>query len=205
MKLITVEESQLMVEGFKDGMGKPVDAGIAQALAEFVRVAKALGFETMQSCEGHIDWGAPYPWIDFQVPHMKIPLPPRWKVWRIRQRIMRQRENEKHARNEEKKCGQLCVMLTRYLVRYELLHGSTHTTALHIERWQRSEFRLMPVHVLLSEGFKTASDNKALDKTLETQRNAISMFASFCVTQLEKETNLVGIPQEGCPGCMGRG
>jgi len=41
------------VEQIKDKLGKPIDAGIKEAVIAF----QCLGFETRQSCEGHPDWG----------------------------------------------------------------------------------------------------------------------------------------------------
>ncbi len=46
-----------------DGMGKGLDEGIKNT----VIALNLLGFKTSQSCEGHIDWGLPYPWVDFQI------------------------------------------------------------------------------------------------------------------------------------------
>ena len=43
-----------------DALGKPIDAGIFQTVVAF----NALGVSTIMSCEGHVDHGLPYPWID---------------------------------------------------------------------------------------------------------------------------------------------
>jgi hypothetical protein len=47
------------VATFTDKLGMPVDPGIF----ETVVVLNLLGLHTFQSCEGHIDHGAPYPWV----------------------------------------------------------------------------------------------------------------------------------------------
>ncbi len=205
LNIISVEEARTVVTELKDRLGRPIDPGIAEALIHFVRFTQALGFQTTQSCEGHIDWGLPFPWIDFQIPHGEVLLPPWWKVWKIRQRLRGKREEERHFRNEEKKADQLCVMMTRYLVRYEQMHGGDPETALHINRWNHRTFRLKAVHSWLSEGYKASADDAALDQLLVSQRKAMYSFALFCLEQLAREPNLVGIPEEGCPGCMGRG
>jgi hypothetical protein len=205
MQLITTEEASGFVAGLKDQRGRPVDFGITPALTEFIRVTKALGFETVQSCEGHIDWGLPFPWIDFEVPLEGVWLPPWWKVWKYMQRRTNKREAERHARNAEMKVEQLTSMLTRFLVEYDAVHGTHPEAVLYISRRQRFRFRLLPARSMLSDGYKASGDNAALDSLLETQRNTFKFFASFCVKKLERERNLIGIPDEGCRGCMGRG
>jgi hypothetical protein len=44
-----------------DKLGKPIDQGIF----ETVICLNLLGVVTRQSCEGHLEWGLPYPWVDF--------------------------------------------------------------------------------------------------------------------------------------------
>jgi hypothetical protein len=48
------------VEGIRDALGKPVDAGIKS----LVIALNAHGFPTTASCQGHLDWGIPAPWVD---------------------------------------------------------------------------------------------------------------------------------------------
>lgn len=42
-----------------DKLGKKIDTGIF----ETVVALNVLGVPTLQSCEGHMGWGVPYPWI----------------------------------------------------------------------------------------------------------------------------------------------
>jgi hypothetical protein len=42
-----------------DKLGKTIDPGILETVVVF----NLLGMTTLQSCEGHIGWGVPYPWI----------------------------------------------------------------------------------------------------------------------------------------------
>jgi hypothetical protein len=42
-----------------DKLGKKIDPGILETVVAF----NMLGITTLQSCEGHIGWGSPYPWI----------------------------------------------------------------------------------------------------------------------------------------------
>ncbi len=51
------------VDLWTDRIGMPID----ERIKETVIVLNLMGFTTSASCEGHIDWGLPYPWIDFAV------------------------------------------------------------------------------------------------------------------------------------------
>lgn len=51
-----------------DKIGKPIDKGIFDAVVAL----NILGFDTYQSCEGHMDHGLPFPWIDITLPHLII-------------------------------------------------------------------------------------------------------------------------------------
>lgn len=52
----------LEVNGWGDGLGLPLDEGIK----EVVIGLNLFQIITRQSCEGHLDWGRLYPWVDFQ-------------------------------------------------------------------------------------------------------------------------------------------
>lgn len=51
-----------------DRLGHPIDLGIRHAVIAF----NLQGLHTTASCEGHINWGLPYPWIDLEDPKEKI-------------------------------------------------------------------------------------------------------------------------------------
>jgi len=46
-----------------DALGLPID----QRIKETVIVINLLGFKTSQSCEGHLNWGCPFPWVEIAV------------------------------------------------------------------------------------------------------------------------------------------
>jgi hypothetical protein len=52
------------VDEICDALGKPVDVGIRETVA----ILQLLGLHTRQSCEGHIGWGLPAPWVALYVP-----------------------------------------------------------------------------------------------------------------------------------------
>lgn len=47
------------VASWGDALGKGIDPGIKKMIVAL----NLLNFKTEQSCEGHIDWGRPYPWV----------------------------------------------------------------------------------------------------------------------------------------------
>ncbi len=57
-------ETRQEVSQLTDALGKGVDEGIKEAVVAL----RVYGFPTTGSCEGHLDWGLPYPWIDISEP-----------------------------------------------------------------------------------------------------------------------------------------
>lgn len=45
-----------------DNLGKKIDDGIKEAVVILTKI----GFKTSASCEGHLNWGFPFPWIDIE-------------------------------------------------------------------------------------------------------------------------------------------
>ena len=62
MSAATWDETVKHFTNVTDKLGKGIDAGIF----ETVVVLNILEVRTTQSCEGHLEWGVPYPWIDIQ-------------------------------------------------------------------------------------------------------------------------------------------
>ncbi|HLZ62234.1 MAG TPA: hypothetical protein VKR06_35255 [Ktedonosporobacter sp.] len=56
------EQAEAFTRRITDGMGSPLDEGIVETVVAF----NLLGLRTCQSCEGHLDDGLPYPWVDFE-------------------------------------------------------------------------------------------------------------------------------------------
>ncbi|OGD03854.1 hypothetical protein A3D85_03585 [Candidatus Amesbacteria bacterium RIFCSPHIGHO2_02_FULL_47_9] len=57
------EEWEERVRDIRDSLGMPVDAGVVETVVAF----NAVGLATEQSCQGHIDRGGAYSWIDVVV------------------------------------------------------------------------------------------------------------------------------------------
>lgn len=58
------------VDQFRDALKMPIDKGIR----ETVIVLNVLGFTTSMSCEGHLDRGLPYPWVDIKFNEVEMEL-----------------------------------------------------------------------------------------------------------------------------------
>ena len=56
------EEAEAFARHIADSRGCAIDGGIR----ETVIALNLLGLPTCQSCEGHLDYGLPYPWIDIE-------------------------------------------------------------------------------------------------------------------------------------------
>ena len=59
-----------------DGLGLGIDQGIKKVVAALWY----RGLETTGSCEGHLDWGLPFPWIELNTAFPKFNLSQRLKV-----------------------------------------------------------------------------------------------------------------------------
>lgn len=62
------EKMEKEVETWTDALGLGIDPGIKKT----VIILNLLGFKTQQSCEGHIDWGRPYPWVSITTEDKQI-------------------------------------------------------------------------------------------------------------------------------------
>jgi hypothetical protein len=74
------------VDRITDGLGKTVDSGIR----DVVTALQVYKFPTTGSCEGHLNWGLTYPWIEVGAPH-----PDAWKEGEARVEA-RRRKNLAH-------------------------------------------------------------------------------------------------------------
>ena len=59
----TWQEAAVYFEKVTDRLGRPIDVGIFDTVVAL----NVLGIPTLQSCEGHLTHGLPYPWVDIEV------------------------------------------------------------------------------------------------------------------------------------------
>ncbi|MCI0564993.1 MAG: hypothetical protein MN733_41530 [Nitrososphaera sp.] len=61
------ERKRHVVNHLADRLGHPVDEGIKETVVALL----VYRFPTTASCEGHLDWGLPYPWVEVRTPEPK--------------------------------------------------------------------------------------------------------------------------------------
>ena len=60
-------EARADVNKITDGLGMPIDEGIKETVVAF----RVSGFPTTGSCEGHLNRGTSYPWVDIDVSELE--------------------------------------------------------------------------------------------------------------------------------------
>jgi hypothetical protein len=79
-KEIAWERKQQEVNGIADRLGKGIDEGIKETIVALLMYR----FSTTASCEGHLDRGCSYPWVEIETP-----APKGWKRNKGKQREWR--------------------------------------------------------------------------------------------------------------------
>jgi hypothetical protein len=204
MDIITFAEAQGLVSDMEDGIGKKVDAGIFNAVVYFTQVVTALGIATEQSCEGHFDWGNPYPSITFVVPFVERPMPSLWKFWRYQERRHLMWHNRKHWRNMEAKTEYLLAVFTRVLMKWQEESKVKVENTLCFERTDANRFQLQPVFFLHNQSLKSSGDFAELGRLLIGQRKVFEGVACELAIFFEETMHFVGVPPDGCQGCLGQ-
>jgi hypothetical protein len=62
IQITTWEEMAKQYRRVVDKLGKKIDEGIFDTVVAL----NILGVVTRASCEGHLDWGVPHPWVDIE-------------------------------------------------------------------------------------------------------------------------------------------
>lgn len=204
MNIITLAEAEGIVRDMEDGTGKKIDAGVFNALIYLTQVVTTLGIATEQSCEGHFDWGHPYPSVTFVVPFVEHVLPPWWKFWRYQERRHVTNRNKEHWRNMEARTAYLLATLTRVLIRWQDESGVKAEHMLFFERTDANRFQLQPVFSLHNQTLKFSGDYQELGRLLVGQRATLEGVAAELALFFEGSKQFVGVPPDGCPGCLGQ-
>ena len=76
------EDMEKKVASWGDALGMGIDPQIKK----MVIILNLLDFKTMQSCEGHMDWGLPYPWVRMttETPKIEKLIQERNSTWALR-------------------------------------------------------------------------------------------------------------------------
>ncbi len=107
-------EMRERVATFTDKLGTPLDPGIE----ETVIALNLLGLQTVQSCEGHLDHGCPYPWVTVI--------------------------NREHSRRFTKVWSQVCALeeeakQTATEQAYDYYLAADSALRLHLSQWKRDD------------------------------------------------------------------
>jgi hypothetical protein len=135
------------VDSWKDALGLGIDTGIKNT----VIVLNLLGFKTSASCQGHIDWGLPYPWIDFAMEDNEI------NTLNNERQAIYKRVVEKESEIQKKHPNLSLAEALRKEESEELnmMYQKMHTINNKIEI--ASKTKLIPLKNLISDFYKTHS------------------------------------------------
>jgi hypothetical protein len=200
MLMPSIEEATQIVEDIGSEGGKPVDRGILDAMVTFVQITQGLHITTQSSCEGHGDWGNPYPIVTFEVPFVRYEVP---SFWRVGERREAMNHNAKHEQIAEARTTQICVVLTKMLLNYYLDRHVDPENMFHIVRTGATSFAIQPVYIQLSHAYKVAGDYSLLEDLLATQGDQLFDIAEHFFREFDSTKSFVGIPPDGCLGCFG--
>ncbi len=89
------EQTLAGLDRIRDGLGHGIEEGIKEAVVGL----QLRGFKTTGSCEGHNDWGLPYPWVQTQAEGE-----PQYR-WESEEDMRQQIMAELHVRPEELERG----------------------------------------------------------------------------------------------------
>lgn len=149
------QELQQELSKVTDRLGKPIDAGIFDAVVAFSALLEGTGLKTRQSCEGHLDHGVPAPWIDFEPePNSAVDielkhLPDEW------QRISDLIEQIEQENEDDDRLPGLFKELHAVRARMESLRAEQD----------------MIIHQLLTEFYEDNLVNKSYDQILVLERS----------------------------------
>ncbi len=130
-----------------DGLGLGIDSGIKETVA----LLNLAGVQTTASCEGHINWGVPYPWID-------VGNPDAWKIYEQMDKV-----KDFESKQFKNLTGQMtalnkpeCKKLFRLLKKFYPDSEVDHRAMLIIESYGHGSGRLQSRQEYLFEDDKVA-------------------------------------------------
>ena len=188
MNTCTPEHWHTTAEHFKkvtDGIGMHIDEGIF----DLVVTLNALGINTRQSCEGHLDRALPYPWIDIEKTSGCEQQEKEWESAKQKlKEAKKKKENEEldpyydefhRARDALVDCRleepqQLYVLLNEFYASHQIQYDSI----LIIEEWANGLGRLYP-HDGIFQGRRNDRERK---EHLEQYQHEMNDFTDFLKT-----------------------
>jgi hypothetical protein len=179
------------IEFIVDKLGEPIDNGIKES----VIALNAHNFGTMASCEGHLDHGFPYPWVDIgsQIAAENNKVKSRFnKLWK---KYLKEKRGEEQMLSTEKTELQELIdletaantndlnRLTELLNEFYELNGNENVgLELRIRMW--NQVRLQPTRVptgpvkSVKEELAKIS-NEEIERNLNEYREEMNRFTKF--------------------------
>ncbi len=154
------------VERTADRLGYPIDPGIKG----LVVMLKAFGLSTTASCEGHLDHGSPYPWVDVGVDSYEYGAS----------------QNPTYRDFASNEVQVEAVSMQRLLNDFNLSGSGEPGCDLVIDQWTVSKARLQPARAKEIEAMPEQAKNEQMLK----YRKEVGAFAHFLRERfLNPETN----------------
>ncbi len=163
------------VASWGDALGLGIDPGIKNT----VIVLNLLGFKTSQSCEGHMDRGLAYPWIDFETENQEMVI-----LNNKRQDIVKRIE-EKHSEIQKKYPDLSLGEALRKGESEELdaIYPELHAINDKMEKLAKAQ--LVPLKNLLADFYKNRSIDP--DKMITIRERMYSLGGDWQITRNDNE------------------
>jgi len=150
-----------------DALGKGIDPGIKK----IVTVLNLLNFKTEQSCEGHINWGRPYPWV--RIATSDSELDASRNEWRKMSKSINEQERKIQEKYPELALGEAL----RKENSQELNEMYKKRRLLSEEMERKSKVKVVPLRNLIADFYKSQPTDT--DKMLVISRFGFYGFELF--------------------------
>jgi hypothetical protein len=104
----------------------------------------------------------------------------------------------------EAKTEYLLAVFVRLLMKHQEELKLKVENTLCFERTDANRFQLRPVFFLHNQAVKSSGDFVELERLLVGQRKVFEDVARELVLLFESATHFVGVPSDGCQGCLGQ-
>ncbi|MEN9881112.1 MAG: hypothetical protein RLZZ308_295 [Candidatus Parcubacteria bacterium] len=200
MQRLSRDQALEIISTFK----RDPDAGIVDSLINLMQLADILSCITTESCEGHIDWLRPYPYIAFTVPYTGEVRHPLWKVWLWRENYINKKQSLNILETIERRITFTVHFLTKELVNHYETHSTNPLMLFSVERTSRTCFMIRPVFVKYSQSLREAGNFNELGTLLEEQRREFASISKILLSSVKRNTGFNGVEYNGCRGCLGK-
>jgi hypothetical protein len=172
---------------------KPIDAGILQTVINFAMINSLLPITTYTSCEGHSDWGNPFPVIGFVSNHKETPIQtPSWKFWRRAEREAELRHNSEGFLLSEAAVTSVVRFFVRELITYYTDKDIHPTLMFQVLQTDAFSFKILPVYREFFLSKKSEGEFHQLEEVLFLARKELEYFSAWMLDRLSKNSSFEG-------------